>query len=1085
MSINLSGKPAYVQNLVSWSNLTPDLPITGPFSWTGNSGEAANVGYTFDASKSFYSGSTLLNGGQITDITSAGAKAWISQALSSWANVANIAFQINNSSPNIVFGLVEGLSVGTNDAYGAFLPSAMTGGSNLEKADVVFLQSYAGIYAYEVILHEIGHSMGLSHPAVSTYDNDSTVMANTRGAITNYALVSTPMLYDIAAAQFLYGANTGFRATDTTYNTNNFDGSQRAWTVWDAGGKDTFDVSGLSWTEGGTGAKLDLRGGVDADGKVLFSEIKNERVAIALDPATNWSKAIIIENAIGGAGKDTIIGNDANNSLYGGEGESADSIAGGLGNDTIIGGEGNDQLAGKWLFAFGEVPEGEDGVDVLVGGKGNDSLYGAEGNDKLFGGVGDDLLFVDDTNTESGNMTLLGGLGEDILYGGRLNDVVIGSDDSSQDYLHGQGGNDTIVGGTGDQLFGEAGNDMLYLTGDATSVWGGAGSDMMVVLGGTSQVVSDGTDADTVVVNPGSHVTVYATNWSGLTLKIGNQTVKGAYYSTTEEEYIANIGAGYTGTFTEDGILIEGPNTTILLAGPYDITVKTYYNEELGGQVPEEGPGVISAPQSVVIPTALQTEVNDIMDEANSLEEIEGTSAGDSLEGGAGDDILRGGAGGDTIVAGHGGGNDTYDGGTGEDWIIYPSTTLGISVNLSTGVGTGSEIDTDLISTIENIRGGSGNDTLTGDGGANKIEGKAGSDSLSGLAGNDTLWGDEGNDYASGGDGNDSLYGWLGNDTLEGDSGNDFLGGDAGNDFASGGAGNDSLYGWDGNDNLLGGDGNDTLSGEAGNDTLDGGAEKDALTGGAGADMFRFSNLTHSVGTGSMMDRITDFQKGADKIDVGSLGFTALDTDGGYAETGELRLSYSAGSNRTYVRSDITDFQFYLDGDYTQGGNLLANSDFIYSGGGGTLAGTSGADSLSGSSLNEVFYGLAGNDTLSGGAGKDTLDGGAGKDALTGGSGADVFRFSNVTDSNDSSGSTYLDRIADFVKGTDRIDISGLGFTGLETDGTSTETGELRLAYSAGSNRTYVRSDQSTFEFYLDGDFSQGANVLTNADFIY
>ena len=45
---------------------------------------------------------------------------------------------------------------------------------------------------------------------------------------------------------------------------------------------------------------------------------------------------------------------------------------------------------------------------------------------------------------------------------------------------------------------------------------------------------------------------------------------------------------------------------------------------------------------------------------------------------------------------------------------------------------------------------------------------------------------------------------------------------------------------------------------------------------------------------------------------------------------GELRLIYSSGTNRTYVHSDHVDFQFYLEGNDTQGANQLTNEDFIF-----------------------------------------------------------------------------------------------------------------------------------------------------------
>jgi uncharacterized protein len=73
---------------------------------------------------------------------------------------------------------------------------------------------------------------------------------------------------------------------------------------------------------------------------------------------------------------------------------------------------------------------------------------------------------------------------------------------------------------------------------------------------------------------------------------------------------------------------------------------------------------------------------------------------------------------------------------------------------------------------------------------------------------------------------------------------------------------------------------------------------------------------------------------------------------------------------------------------------------------------------LVGLSLVKTVAGTAGRDTLVGTAGDDRITGGAGSDVLTGGSGADTFVYTHTRDA--------LDRITDFVPGTDRIDLSAL-----------------------------------------------------------
>lgn len=113
-------------------------------------------------------------------------------------------------------------------------------------------------------------------------------------------------------------------------------------------------------------------------------------------------------------------------------------------------------------------------------------------------------------------------------------------------------------------------------------------------------------------------------------------------------------------------------------------------------------------------------------------------------------------------------------------------------------------------------------------------------------------------------------YVYSGNDTFNGSSGVDVLRAYAGNDTLNGNAGNDSLSGEAGNDTLKGGAGNDSLQGGAGNDVLYGGMGKDVLSGGAGADVFHFLSPAEA-GLGASQDRITDFVRGTDKINLSAI----------------------------------------------------------------------------------------------------------------------------------------------------------------------------------------------------------------------
>lgn len=83
-----------------------------------------------------------------------------------------------------------------------------------------------------------------------------------------------------------------------------------------------------------------------------------------------------------------------------------------------------------------------------------------------------------------------------------------------------------------------------------------------------------------------------------------------------------------------------------------------------------------------------------------------------------------------------------------------------------------------------------------------------------------------------------------------------------------------------------------------------------------------------------------------------------------------------------------------------------------------------GADSITGSPYADVLDGLRGQDTLKGMGGNDRLDGGIGLDKMYGGAGKDVFDFDRTSESGPYSGSRDL--IGDFVRGEDKIDLSGI-----------------------------------------------------------
>jgi Ca2+-binding RTX toxin-like protein len=117
-----------------------------------------------------------------------------------------------------------------------------------------------------------------------------------------------------------------------------------------------------------------------------------------------------------------------------------------------------------------------DGQYVLDWDKWN--MNGQGGNDSLVGGTKDDTL-----RGELGNDTLNGGAGNDFLLGGAGNDSLVGG--SGHDTLWGETGNDILVGGDGnDYLHGGGGNDNLNGGAGRDTLRGGLGND--VLFGGSN-----------------------------------------------------------------------------------------------------------------------------------------------------------------------------------------------------------------------------------------------------------------------------------------------------------------------------------------------------------------------------------------------------------------------------------------------------------------------------------------------------------------------------------------------------------------------------------------------------------------------
>lgn len=474
-------------------------------------------------------------------------------------------------------------------------------------------------------------------------------------------------------------------------------------------------------------------------------------------------------------------------------------------------------------------------------------LYGGDGADQLNGAGLEDLL-----DGGQGNDTLNGLGGNDFLSGGDGNDTTDGG--PGADTFESDDGNDTLLGGPGDDYF-DAGSD------------------------------DDGNDA--ITGNDGVDTTDY-------------------HLRTNAFEQMTLDGLANDGWWTFDlglGLRREGDNlaTENVLAGSgfSQMTGDAAVNLLVGNG----GTDTISGGDG-----------NDKLDGGADGDTLNGNGGDDTLTAGDGTDTITGGAGKDRLEGGAGADNlsgetgddqlqggsetDVINGGDGTDLADYGTHTVPVIVDLADPAPDGATGENDLLTSIEGVLGGQGNDQLRGDEGPNillgtvatcpdftvkcdplagdgvdVIDGRGGNDKINGGTGNDTLLGgegadqilehvyggtycffvpaaclpvnDDGDDLVDGGPGNDLLGGGSGTDTVLGGEGDDRAnGGPGANDQVSGGPGTDTVFG--GGDYALGGnptcsdclrDFGDSVVGGPGADVLYGGPGSDTLDGEAGNDV--------------------------------------------------------------------------------------------------------------------------------------------------------------------------------------------------------------------------------------------------------
>jgi serralysin len=376
--------------------------------------------------------------------------------------------------------------------------------------------NYGG-YGRTTLIHELGHTLGLSHPGNYNFgdDNDGdgqpdpityvgdafyaqdsqqyTIMSYFSERETGAQSIDvsvgilnnpqTPLISDILTIQSKYGADPTTRAGDTVYFSNSnagngvYDLNQNPFpylAVYDAGGNDTFDFSSAN-----SGVFIDLRPGSFSSATKGYLDLAGANAAteqfnaatdasqgdFALWDAASYAGWVSLVQSIG----QSRVLNDTGVSGITATSHRNISIAYNTVIENAIGGSARDYLYGN------------DVANKLSGNGGNDVLDGAKGNDIYTGGAGADEFRI-----------------SEIGYNDKITDFTSGVDKirlSEIDANTGVAGNQafTFIGnaafsGVAGQLHTYTQGGDNYLAGDVN---GDGVADFTINLGSGAPVVTD------------------------------------------------------------------------------------------------------------------------------------------------------------------------------------------------------------------------------------------------------------------------------------------------------------------------------------------------------------------------------------------------------------------------------------------------------------------------------------------------------------------------------------------------------------------------------------------------------------------
>ncbi len=665
------------------------------------------------------------------------------------------------------------------------------------------------------------------------------------------------------------------------------------------------------------------------------------------------------------AGDDTITNNGNNVFISGDAGKDQIYLESDAKGVTVAGGEGDDTIYSNGAGNLIQYSN-KDGKDIIEGFGGNDTIQIVSGTISRSVQSGDNVVLTIGQGTITIKDTLLRDLlirdGHIIANSGPFSDYdddVTVEEDFTEAFA--LAGNDTITNyGNVVYISGDAGDDKIYLEGDASGVTvaGGAGNDT-IYSNATGNLIQysngDGKDiidgfggSDTIQVGAGviSKITQSGAN---VVLTVGQGTL------TIKDTEVKNLVIDTVG-----GTIMENPNPSPFTDKADKVTVDTNYSvaSALAGNdtVTNTGEGNTiygDAGNDVITNTGNNSYIDG--GAGNDKISLQGEAAGVTVSGGAGADIIYSNNAGNLIISGEG--KDVVEG-------FGESDTIQVDGNITKYAQSGKNVVVTVGSssntiTLKNVNIG---DIKIEDGYITwgepnnfpvTLTAKADSESydvegaiVDAAAGNDTI-------VVSGND--SSIYGNAGNDVVS-------IGGDATGVTVEGGKGNDTIYTNDAGNTII-------YNATDGKDVIVGFGDNDSIVYGGSVRAYAQSgnNVVVTIGSGTS-NTITLKDK---------LSYQVIVKDGIITYDSTIILPqppiFTAKADNVAISTSNT----VADA-------LTGNDTVTTSGNGVTLYGNAGNDILTNTGNNSYIDGGVGNDkiyiegsttgvTVAGGVGNDTI----------------------------------------------------------------------------------------------------------------